>query len=117
MSQSTEHQPSQSATAPTSASASASASAPSPPRRDVRDLFSGGRLTVIPRKAARREQLLAHLTETLFAVDREYTEPEVNDALRTVHEDCSALRRYLITSGRLTRTRDGRTYRRAATTR
>ncbi|WP_327381778.1 DUF2087 domain-containing protein [Streptomyces sp. NBC_01207] len=112
MSQSTEQQPSQSA-----ASSAASVSAPSPLRRDVRDLFSGGRLTVIPRKVARREQLLAHLTETLFAVDREYTEPEVNDALRTVHEDCSALRRYLITSGRLTRTRDGRTYRRTATTR
>ncbi|WP_327738862.1 DUF2087 domain-containing protein [Streptomyces nojiriensis] len=112
MSQSTEPQPSQSA-----ATAADSDSDPRPPRRDVHDLFSGGRLTVIPRKVARREQLLAHLTETLFATDREYTEPEVNDALRTVHEDCSALRRYLITSGRLTRTRDGRTYRRAATTR
>ncbi|MFF3084142.1 DUF2087 domain-containing protein [Streptomyces nojiriensis] len=109
MAQSTEQQPTQSAVAPHPH--------PHPTRRDVSDLFSGGRLTVIPRKVARREQLLAHLTETLFATDREYTEPEVNDALRTVHEDCSALRRYLITSGRLTRTRDGRTYRRAATTR
>ncbi|MEV6734314.1 MULTISPECIES: DUF2087 domain-containing protein [unclassified Streptomyces] len=81
--------------------------------RHIADLFSGGRLTAIPRKAARREQLLAHLAETLFAEDREYTEPEVNDALRTVHEDCSALRRYLITSGLLTRTRDGSSYRRA----
>lgn len=106
MSQSTEPQPSQSAD-----------SAPRPPRRDVLDLFSGGRLTVIPRKAARREQLLAHLAQTLFAADREYSEPEVNDALRTVHEDCSALRRYLVESGRLARTRDGRTYRRTATTR
>ncbi|WP_412075878.1 DUF2087 domain-containing protein [Streptomyces xanthophaeus] len=85
--------------------------------RDVSDLFSGGRLKVIPRKAARREQLLVHLAGTLFAPDRDYTEPEVNDALRTVHEDCSALRRYLITSGLLTRTRDGSSYRRAATTR
>ncbi|MBT2539799.1 DUF2087 domain-containing protein [Streptomyces sp. ISL-44] len=89
----------------------------SPARRDVSDFFSGGRLVAIPRKAARREQLLAHLTETLFTVDRDYTEPEVNDALRTVHEDCSALRRYLITSGRLTRTRDGSRYRRSTTTR
>ncbi|MGW6983688.1 DUF2087 domain-containing protein [Streptomyces sp. NPDC054932] len=104
MSHSTDHQPSQ-------------PSAPHPPRRDVSDLFSGGRLTVIPRRAARREQLLVHLTETLFAVDREYTEPEVNDALRTVHEDCSALRRHLITSGLLTRTRDGSAYRRSTTTR
>lgn len=85
--------------------------------RGVSDLFSGGRLVAIPRKAARREQLLAHLGETLFAPDRAYTEPEVNDALRTVHEDCSALRRYLITSGHLTRTRDGSSYRRSTTTR
>lgn len=90
-----------------------------PPRtpRGVSDLFSDGRLVAIPRKVARREQLLAHLTETLFAPDRDYTEPEVNDALRTVHEDCSALRRYLITSGRLARTRDGSSYRRVTTTR
>ena len=85
--------------------------------RGVEDLFSGGRLLAIPRKAARREQLLAHLADTLFTQDRDYTEPEVNEALRTVHEDCSALRRYLITSGRLTRTRDGSRYRRPVTTR
>ncbi|KOU77334.1 hypothetical protein ADK61_13220 [Streptomyces sp. XY66] len=91
-------------------------SAPRPARRDVSELFSGGRLTAIPRKAARREQLLVHLTETLFTVDRTYTEPEVNEALRTVHDDCSALRRYLITAGLLTRTRDGRSYQRATTT-
>ena len=86
-------------------------------RRTVADLFSGGRLLAIPRRAARREQLLVHLAETLFAEDRAYTEPEVNDALRTVHEDCSALRRYLITSGLLTRTRDGSSYRRVAAAR
>ncbi|MGW0392857.1 DUF2087 domain-containing protein [Streptomyces sp. NPDC003042] len=85
--------------------------------RGVDDLFSGGRLIAIPRKAARREQLLVHLAETLFAVDRDYTESEVNDALHTVHEDSSALRRYLITSGLLTRTRDGSSYRRPVTTR
>jgi hypothetical protein len=86
-------------------------------QKQIDDLFSGGRLIAVPRKAARREQLLAHLAQTLFAADRSYTEPEVNDALRTVHEDCSALRRYLITSGHLTRTRDGSSYRRSVTTR
>ncbi|MFJ3974087.1 DUF2087 domain-containing protein [Streptomyces sp. NPDC090021] len=91
-------------------------SGPRPVRRDVCDLFSGGRLVTIPRKAARREQLLVHLAQTLFPAGRTYTEPEVNEALRTVHEDCSALRRYLITSGLLTRTRDGRSYRRSTTT-
>ncbi|MFC5800742.1 DUF2087 domain-containing protein [Streptomyces formicae] len=78
----------------------------------VEALFSRGRLTAIPRKAARREQLLAHLTETLFAPGRAYTEREVNDAIRTVHDDCSALRRYLVEGGRLARTKDGSAYRR-----
>lgn len=76
-------------------------------------LFSKGRLTAIPRKTARREQLLVHLTETLFERDREYTEREVNEALLTVHEDCSALRRYLVVAGLLTRPKDGSSYRRA----
>jgi hypothetical protein len=76
----------------------------------VSALFSRGRLTAIPRKTARREQLLVHLAETLFDPDQVYTEPEVNDALRTVHEDCSALRRYLVEGGLLTRTRDGSIY-------
>ncbi|AEN14159.1 MULTISPECIES: DUF2087 domain-containing protein [unclassified Streptomyces] len=78
----------------------------------VAALFSRGRLTAIPRKPARREQLLAHLAETLFERDRAYTEREVNDALRTVHEDCSALRRYLVVAGFLVRPRDGSSYRR-----
>ncbi|MDT9683676.1 DUF2087 domain-containing protein [Streptomyces sp. TRM76323] len=79
----------------------------------VSALFDGeGRLPTIPRRPARREQLLAHLAQTLFERDRSYTEPEVNEALRTVHPDCSALRRYLVTSGHLARTRDGRVYHR-----
>ncbi|WP_371619065.1 DUF2087 domain-containing protein [Streptomyces sp. NBC_00454] len=86
-------------------------------QRGVADLFTAaGRLAVIPRKPARREQLLAHLTQTLFATDRDYTESEVNGLLRTVHEDCAALRRYLVIAGHLTRTRDGSGYRRATTT-
>ncbi|MDT0458029.1 DUF2087 domain-containing protein [Streptomyces sp. DSM 41527] len=79
----------------------------------VASLFSRGRLTAIPRKAARREQLLVHLAETLFERDREYSEREVNEALLTVHEDCSALRRYLVVAGLLDRPRDGSSYRRA----
>ncbi|MEV4614355.1 DUF2087 domain-containing protein [Kitasatospora sp. NPDC049258] len=84
-----------------------------PSTHQVAALFSHGRLTAIPRKVARREQLLSHLAETLFVAGREYTEAEVNEALRTVHEDCSALRRYLVEGGRLTRRRDGSGYRRA----
>ena len=72
--------------------------------RGVHALFSQGRLTAIPRRPARREQLLVHLAGTLFDGDRDYTEREVNDALRTVHDDCAALRRYPVVAGLLTRT-------------
>ncbi|WP_405871879.1 DUF2087 domain-containing protein [Streptomyces zaomyceticus] len=81
--------------------------------RPVADLFSAdGRLKAIPRRPARREDLLAHLTETLFEDGRDYREPEVNQALLTVHEDFSALRRYLVIGGFLARTKDGSAYRR-----
>ncbi|MFD7610360.1 DUF2087 domain-containing protein [Streptomyces sp. NPDC059828] len=84
---------------------------------DVAALFSHGRLTTIPRKPARREQLLTHLAHTLFEPGRDYSEPEINDALRTVHDDAAALRRYLVVAGLLARTRDGSSYRRVALSR
>ncbi|MFG2718147.1 DUF2087 domain-containing protein [Streptomyces sp. NPDC048416] len=79
----------------------------------VTALFSHGRLTAIPRRTARREQVLTHLAQTLFERERDYTERQVNEALLTVHDDFPALRRYLVTGGHLTRTRDGSAYRRA----
>ncbi|MER0448496.1 DUF2087 domain-containing protein [Streptomyces sp. Edi4] len=79
----------------------------------VNALFSHGRLTAIPRKTARREQLLTHLAATLFAPGRDYSERAVNEALLTVHDDFPALRRFLVTGGHLVRTRDGARYRRA----
>ncbi|MET9295502.1 DUF2087 domain-containing protein [Streptomyces sp. NPDC003077] len=81
--------------------------------QSVAALFSHGRLTAIPRKTARREQVLTHLAETLFERDRTYNEREVNEALHTVHDDAAALRRYLVIGGMLTRTRDGSSYHRA----
>lgn len=84
----------------------------STPPHTVAALFSHGRLVSIPRKAARREQLLGHLAETLFERDRDYSEREVNEALLTVHEDFSALRRFLVVAELLARTKDGSTYRR-----
>ncbi|MFF7994224.1 DUF2087 domain-containing protein [Kitasatospora xanthocidica] len=86
---------------------------PTPP--SVSALFApDGRLTTVPRKAARREQLLAHLAGTLFEPGRGYTEAEVNAVLRTVHDDAPALRRYLVEAGHLARPRDGSSYRLSA---
>ncbi|MEU8762303.1 DUF2087 domain-containing protein [Streptomyces sp. NPDC048659] len=79
----------------------------------ISDLFSAdGRLKAIPRRPARRAALLDHLAATLFEQDRVYGEREVNEALKTVHEDFPALRRYLVIGGQLTRTKDGSAYRR-----
>lgn len=78
----------------------------------VADLFSGERLIAVPRRPARREQLLGYLAARLFTGGRIYTEREVNEALATVHQDTSALRRYLIEEGFLGRTRDGSVYQR-----
>ncbi|MEO5874440.1 MAG: DUF2087 domain-containing protein [Streptosporangiaceae bacterium] len=80
----------------------------------VADLFTDGTLKAIPRKPARRRQLLEHLADTLFERERGYSEREVNEALVTVHADCAALRRYLITAGLLVRTADGGEYRRSS---
>ncbi|MEV6974963.1 DUF2087 domain-containing protein [Kitasatospora sp. NPDC093806] len=87
----------------------------SPTVQAVSALFSPeGRLIAVPRKTARREQLLDHLARTLFEPDRPYSEREVNEVLRTVHDDFPALRRYLIEARHLLRTKDGGSYRRAA---
>lgn len=94
---------------------STSPSSPSAPVAPaVADLFTAaGRLKAIPRRVPRRAQLLAYLAERLFEPHRAYSEREVNDALLTVHEDFPALRRYLVTGGELSRTKDGAAYRRA----
>ncbi|MEC3994334.1 DUF2087 domain-containing protein [Actinacidiphila sp. DG2A-62] len=76
----------------------------------VADLFVQGRVVVVPRRPARRRQLLTHLAQTLFGRERDYSEEEVNEALLRVHDDPSALRRYLVEEGLLTRTPDGRRY-------
>ncbi|MFK4067784.1 DUF2087 domain-containing protein [Streptomyces sp. NPDC029674] len=81
------------------------------PRR-LTGFFAHGRLTTIPVRPVVRHELLVHLTDTLFDADRSYSEREVNDAFRTVHEDTAALRRYCVTDGLLVRDQDGSSYRR-----
>ncbi|MFJ9086305.1 DUF2087 domain-containing protein [Streptomyces sp. NPDC102384] len=68
-------------------------------------------MTAIPVRPAVRHELLAHLTGTLFDAERTYSEREVNEALRTVHDDTAALRRYCVTDGLLVRENDGSDYR------
>ncbi|MEU1019953.1 DUF2087 domain-containing protein [Streptomyces sp. NPDC005900] len=86
--------------------------APATVPRRLTGFFSHGRLTTIPVRPVVRHELLVHLTDTLFRADRAYSEREVNDAFRTVHDDTSALRRYCVMDGLLVRERDGSSYRR-----
>ncbi len=85
---------------------------PTVPRR-LTGFFSHGRLTAIPVRPVVRHELLVHLTDTLFETDRAYSEGEVNEAFRTVHDDTAALRRYCVIDGLLVRAQDGSSYRRA----
>jgi hypothetical protein len=78
----------------------------------VRALFRRGRVVEIPRAPELRLELLRHLAER-FEPGRTYTEAEVNAALREVHDDHAALRRYMVDAGLLSRDDAGTSYRRA----
>jgi hypothetical protein len=61
-----------------------------------------GRLTQIPVKRGKRLMLLDYLVQA-FEPGRRYSEAEVGEALRAVHDDYAALRRYLVDEDFLSR--------------
>ncbi|WP_017585540.1 DUF2087 domain-containing protein [Nocardiopsis ganjiahuensis] len=74
-------------------------------------LFHEGRLTSMPAKRELRLAVLERIAGRLFAPEMEYTEKQVNAALRSCCEDFSAMRRYLVEEGFLDREDDGSRYR------
>lgn len=86
--------------------------------RTLRRLLANGRLTAVPKRPADQEILLA-LAGSRLDPDRTYLEREVNDLLRmwleTISEpfgiDHVTIRRMLVDSGLLTRSKSGSTYR------
>jgi hypothetical protein len=66
-----------------------------------------GRIVTMPTRRSKRLVVLDHVAQS-FEPGRTYPEPEVNEVLRTYHEDVAALRRYLVDEGFLTR--DAGTY-------
>lgn len=64
-------------------------------RRVVDRLFTDGRIERVP---AKRKVRVAVLLEVLarFEPGRDYSEPEVNEVLRAVHDDVAYLRRELV---------------------
>jgi len=69
----------------------------------LRAFVRDGRLVSIPAKPKKRELLLPFILERCFPEDRDYEEKEVNQRLALLYQDVSALRRYLIDAGLMTR--------------
>jgi hypothetical protein len=63
--------------------------------RELAPFVRDGRLVAIPRKRRVRLVLLDLLAQS-FEPGRHYTEAEVNEQLRSVHDDYATLRRYLV---------------------
>lgn len=66
-------------------------------------LLEGGRLAQVPAKRKTRAAVLLELLSR-FEPGRDYSEPEVNELLRPVHEDVAYLRRELVNYRYLART-------------
>ncbi len=76
-------------------------------------LNADGTLKEIPAQGKKQEVFFRHILQA-FEAGREYTEKEVNDIIRRMHEDTAYFRRALIDRGWLKREVDGRRYWRAA---
>lgn len=68
----------------------------------ISNFFKYGRLTQIPTQRKKREIVLAEILGQ-FALDREYSEKEVNEIILRYHEDFCTIRREMIAFGMMTR--------------
>jgi excisionase family DNA binding protein len=86
-----------------------------PEMRVVENFFTAdGRLRAIPAQRSKRNVVLERLASE-FEAARTYSEREVNGILRRFHDDVATIRRELIATKKLVRTRNG-VYKRAAAT-
>jgi hypothetical protein len=69
---------------------------------ELEPFMCGGRLTKIPGKRAKRLKLLDYIAQS-FEPGRKYHESEISEALRAMHDDYAALRRYLVDEDFLSR--------------
>lgn len=70
------------------------------------------RLTTIPRKMKDREMVFDYLCNKLGALGKEnFTEAEINSALKEVFDDYATLRRFLVDFGYIERDPYGKNYR------
>ena len=68
----------------------------------IKSFFNGGRLTSLPVQSKKREVVLERIAES-FARGRNYTEQEVNEIIKPIHDDYCTIRRELIGFGLMER--------------
>ena len=69
-------------------------------------MSADGRLRAIPAQRKKRDVILRHIV-TAVEPNRTYTERQLNTVLRRFHDDVATLRRELIVTRLMVRTRDG----------
>lgn len=90
----------------------AAPSAPPGTSPEVAQLYSNGRVSVMPVNRRTRVKLLRDIAGRHFVFDRVYTEQEITESLATEYHDPLQLRRDMIDELFLERTEGGREYRR-----
>lgn len=82
------------------------------PAGGVHRFLSGQRITTYPANQGERLKLLKWVADAAFVAGEQLAETAVNDRLRPYDDDVAVLRRYLVDSGLLRRSRDGERYER-----
>jgi hypothetical protein len=73
------------------------------PGETLRRFFTPeGRLHTMPTRHVKRHVVLDHVAQR-FELGKVYAEREVDEVLKSIHDDHAALRRYLVDEGFLTR--------------
>lgn len=98
----------------TAAAAAREAAPDAPPGTspEVAQLYSNGRIGVMPVNRRRRVALLRDIASRRFEFDHVYTEAEVTETLAAEYDDPVQLRRFMIDELLLERTLGGKEYRR-----
>jgi len=79
----------------------------------VAHFYRDGKLTQMPARHAKRQAVMMRFF-ALFEPDRVYTDREVKELIAPIWPDFAEVRRFLCDTGLLQRTKDGRSYWRAA---
>jgi hypothetical protein len=72
-------------------------------QRVLRNFVEGGRLRRLPARRGQLRVVLEYVAGRCFEADTRYPEAEVNERLKSLHDDHAALRRYLVDEGFLER--------------